>query len=481
MTSDTAARAAGRGSKNESSFRVLWSRVRGTSSVRQQEPRVKSAPLDSEESKVLLSHNDDWVAFELTWQLLQEGQRQKLQSKALADGYTHVVIGLESDLMGFLKLSPSQREKKPIYSAALLLSETVSLGGDEVFVFRVDETRHALVALKNSMPVPGFDLIGQPEMIADAARSYLSLPHKNEVRRCGDAEILSGAEFFEFAAALAGLDRNQPRVKAIPDMRKIFLRVAILALFGLVALSGWMGWSYFESKAEAERLQRENDPNAQYERNYETSAASIKGLGTPGLKAFVATLSGIPLEIAGWSLSNVVCQSGECLATWARQSGNFADFDEKLPPEVKQKPDYGFIAGDVKGTQLKTRHPVAAVPDSDAASAGKLRREALPGVPQVQSEFVSRLQDYSLIDARVQVAAPVPFPTGVTDIAPIFKPVVSGTWSMELPLWSMDSLVLPDYVLVETLSIDLPPKAEVAKGVKHYKLTGKYYAKGKTF
>jgi Pilin accessory protein (PilO) len=421
------------------------------------------------------AHGEDLLAFNLNWQLLKEGQLQKLRLQALADGYTHQVVSVESDLLGVLKLPRNAQDSRNIYPAALLLAEAVSLGGDEVFVFRLEGSRYAMVALKNSMPVPGFDLIGNAQVISEAAQSYLGLPHKNEVRLCGDAEILSGAEFFDFSSALVSLDRSVPRIKRIPDFRALFFRGAIAFGGVLVLVVGWVGWSYFEAKAEAERLQRETDPNLLYERSYSNSAPSIKALGTSGLKAMIVTLTRIPLEVGGWGFSGAVCHHAECTVTWNRQAGNYADFDEGLPDDVKQSPEYGFIGADSKTVQLKTRHEVK-IPES-----GELNRENLPLIAHVQADFVSRLQDYSLIDAKVQVSAPSPFPSGTADIGPIFKPVLVGSWSMDLPLWTMDSLTVPDYVLVETLSLDLPMKVDDGKTAWNYKLTGKYYAKGKNF
>lgn len=420
-------------------------------------------------------HGEDVVAFGLNWQLLKDGQLQKVRAQALVDGYTHQVLSVESDLLGVLKVSEKRQESQPMYSAALLLSETVSLGGDEVFVFRLDGSRYAMVALKNSMPVPGFDLIGRASDIAAAAQNYLGLPHKNEVRQCGDAEILSGAEYFDFSVALSSLDRSIPRIKKIQDVRALIFRGALLAGLTLLLVVGWVGWSYFEAKAEAERLQRESDPNLLYERSFSTSAPSVKGLGTVGLRAMINTLTNIPLEVGGWGLTSATCQHTECIATWTRHVGNFADFDKNLPGDVKQSPEYGFIGTDNKGVLLKTRHEVK-IPASDG-----LVRENLPLVAQVQADFVSRLQDYSLIEARVQVQAPAPFPSGVSDIGPIFKPVLAGTWSMELPLWTMDSMAVPDYVLVESLSLEMPSQVDNGKTVWNYKLTGKYYAKGKSY
>lgn len=425
-----------------------------------------------------VEHNGVLFAFDLSWQLVPKGQKLSVQSQALAEGYTHQVVGNESDLIGFLALPAKPREKRPIYSAALLLSETVSLGGDEVFAFRLDESRHALVALNNSMPVPGFDLVGDALAVAEAASQYLGLPHKSEVRRCGDADLLPGAEPFDFGSALAALDRGQPRLGAIPNIRQLVFRGAMAAVLVLVLVLGWAGWAYHQAQEEAARLQRENDPNVLYEQGFARSAPSVKGLGTPGFKAMVDTLKGLPVAVGGWGLSSVACKASECVATWVRQSGNFADFDAHLPPDVQQKPAYGFIGSDIKGTQLQTRHPVVAA--RPEAGSG-LRREALPVVAEVQADFVSRLQDYSLIDVRVQVEAPAPFPSGVSDIGPVFKPVVSGTWSMELPLWTMDSIAFPDYVQVESLSLDVAVDPGASKSLRPYKLTGKYYAKGKVF
>ena len=118
----------------------------------------------------------------------------------------------------------------------------------------------------------------------------------------------------------------------------------MLAGGALVAVLAWATWSYFQTQEEAERLRRESDPNLLYEQNFSNSSASIKGLGTPGLKAMLATLTRIPMDVAGWSLSSVVCQPQECVATWTRQYGNYADFDAHLPAGATVI-DYGCGSG----------------------------------------------------------------------------------------------------------------------------------------
>ncbi len=468
------------GENRENAAQPKFSRFFSGRSTKTKNRDRNTEPVFTKESapSVVLENGPDLVVFDLSWQLLREGELRKLQSQALADGYTHQVLGVEGDLVGFFKRSTNVDEKRPMYSAALLLAETLSLGGDEVFVFALDDARHAMVALKNSMPVPGFDLVGSASSIAEAAQSYLSLPHKNEVRRCGDASILSGAEFFDFSAALQALDHSQPRIKKIPDLRNVLFQGAIVAGVVLLMVVAWVGWSYFQAKEEAERLQRESDPNILYEQNYTNSVSSIRTMGAPGLKAMSVALMKFPLEVAGWGLSQVACQVSECVATWTRKFGSYADFEANLPDGIQQKPEYGFFSSDASGLQLKTRHAVV-LEKTDAVHG--LNRDRLPLMAQVQADFVSRLQDYSLIDAKSQISPPAPFPSGVSDIGPIFKPVVSGAWSLNLPLWALETVAIPDYVHVDSLVLDLPAKSEGVRTAWTFKLTGKYYAKGKSY
>lgn len=438
---------------------------------------------------VLLMCDDSAVAFAINWVLAGEGQRQKLQAQAISQGRTHYVQSVDEVQIGFVTLSDNKQHKSvPIYSAALLLSECVSLGGDEVFAFRVDDSRYALVALKDSMPVPGFDLIGDEMTIANAVNDYLSLPRKTEVRCCGDSEVISGAEVFSFAEKLNMLTASHPQLKPIPNVRNLIFTGSILTGIALTGVLAWMGWLYFDALFESDRLKTENDPNVLYEQNFSNSIVSIKNLGTSSLKTMLSTLMSIPLDVAGWKLTSINCTSTECVATWERMYGNFAEFDKNLPTDVKQKPEYGFIGNNGDSTKIKTVHPVVLQMQGKKGESGVLKREVLPVVAIVQSDFVSRLQDYTLIQARVQVSPPSPFPSGVADIGPIFKPVVSGVWSMELPLWTMDSLTLPDYVQVESIAFDLnnqvgDPSDRTKSGgsTKYYKLTGKYYAKGKDY
>lgn len=430
---------------------------------------------------VVVSHGRHAMAFELHWQLMQKGQKTKLQTQALASGHTHQVVGVEEDLIGFIKLPKRHHSISRLYSAALLVSEFASLGGDEIFVFPVDETRFGLVALKNSLPVPGFDLIGDAEKIIKAATNYLSLPHKNDVRRCGDATILSAPEKFDFDALLDRIEGGQPRLRPVPNVRKMFLQGAVLAMLVLLGVIGWAGKAHLDAQAEAQRLQQENDPNVVYEQSLLTATAGVHGLGLPMLQAMTDTLLAIPMEIAGWGLTQVDCTTTECVATWNRMHGNFADFDENLPPDVKQAPAYGFITTD-RSMQLKTKHSVS----TEARGVVKgFKREVLPLVPEVQADFGSRLQDYTLIGVKVQASEPGIFPSGAGSLDTIFKPVVSGTWSAELPLWTLNSMEVPDYVSVESLSVTLSDigakEGKTGQASATYKLTGKYYAKGKVY
>ena len=64
-------------------------------------------------------------------------------------------------------------------------------------------------------------------------------------------------------------------------------------------------------------------------------------------------------------------------------------------------------------------------------------------------------------------------------------PPLGAAWTIEGPLWTLENIVLEDYVTIDTFTVELDTEKSAANLAPmektRYKLSGKYYAKGKDF
>lgn len=86
-----------------------------------------------------------------------------------------------------------------------------------------------------------------------------------------------------------------------------------------------------------------------------------------------------------------------------------------------------------------------------------------------------------MMDIKVKVE-PAQLFAGQGDVNQLVRPVVNAVWAIEGPLWTMEDIVLEDYVAIDSITVELDTDKTVAPIEKtRYKLSGKYYAKGKDF
>ena len=425
------------------------------------------------------------VLFGLQW-VSTDSEHVKAELRtARKAGYSSYVANDDSSVLG---LSRSRREKKDRrqkrIAAALLLADGFSSGGSEIFAIRFDDG-YGVVALRDAQPVPGFDAVGDLESMQALVDSFMQMPHLSQVRRCGCDELLGIAEEIDWAALLARSDGGN-RLLPIPDPSKYWLAAAFVAT-GAAAGSGWFYYQWqLEKAAEAQRRLREQNPDYVYEKGIAQAMASAGRGGQEVLDVMIGALKRFPLAVAGWTLAQVECDPSQCQAKWSRSYGNFADFEQSLPEPLSAKPDYVFMKPSLSAATVSTRHPVV-VGGRDGASAGAsaavgraLQREQLPAMPLVATSFASRLQDYALAEVIVDADAPSLF-GGSGDAAAISRPVVSGKWKINGPLWALDSLRLADYATVDKLVIEISWGKDNPVYRLNFALSGKYYAKGKDY
>ncbi|QDD65248.1 hypothetical protein EJD96_14315 [Herbaspirillum seropedicae] len=425
----------------------------------------------------------------LRWVPLAKGEKGKLLAQARAEGEHSYCISADGMQIGFYSSNPNApgKGRGALVSLALLLGQNCSLGGEEVFAFHIDAQRSCLIVLRDGQPVPGFDVIGSPELVTERLYTFLQLANASSVRRLGAVDLLGNVEEIDWDLALDEVDAKV-RLKKIPDIRQILTMLAVSAVL-LAAVSGAVAYKLARDRKIADEQARiANDPNIVYESKIDSELAAITGTGQTTLQHMIAGLRQIPLQIKGWRLSKVECTPALCNASWTRSYGNFADFGDALPPSAMGKPEYDlFKPEDLASARLVTQHRLedaradqAALPDTPAPPP-KLMRNTLPLRSAVSSKFFSSLQDLAMVDIQVKVQ-PAQLFAGQGDLNPLVRPVVNAVWSIEGPLWTVDAIVLENYVAVDTLTVDFDTDKTAASVEKtRYKLSGKYYAKGKDF
>lgn len=424
----------------------------------------------------------------LRWVPLTKGEKGKLFNAARAEGEHSYCITPDGTQIGLFSSHPGGhgQGRGALASLALLLGKNHSLGGEEIFAFHVDAKRSCLVVLRDGQPVPGFDVIGSADVVAERLNTFLQLADGSTVRRLGAVDLLGNVEEIDWELVLDEVDAKV-RLKKIPDIKQILTVLAVSAVL-FVAVFGAITYKLARDKRIADEQARiANDPNIVYEKKIDGDLAAVTGTGQTSLQRMVGGLKQIPLQIKGWRLSKVECTPTLCNASWTRSYGNFAEFGRALPPSAMGQPQYDvFKPEDLTSARLVTQHRLAdAVAGKTVAATStpppKLVRTALPLRSAVSSKFFSTLQDLSMVDIKVKVE-PAQLFAGQGDVNQLVRPVVNAAWSIEGPLWTLENIALEDYVAVDNFTIELDTdKAATSMEKTHFKLSGKYYAKGKDF
>jgi len=456
-------------------FKTLLNKkpVRGT------RPVVDHSRIFSKEKVILVAG--------LHWVPMTKGERSKLFSAARAEGEHSYCITPDGTQIGFFSSNPGDHGKGRgrLVSLALLLGQNYSHGGEEIFAFHVDARRSCVVVLRDGQPVPGFDVIGSSEVVSERIHTFLQLTDSVSVRRVGAVDLLGNVEEIDWALMLDEVTAKV-RLKKIPDIRKILVFLAVSAV---VFAAGFGAVTYKlarDKKLADEQARIASDPNIVYENKIDDDLAAVTGIGQISLQRMVGGLKQIPLQIKGWQLSKVECTPALCNAFWIRSYGNFAEFGRALPPSAMGQPPYDvFKPDDLTSARLVTQHRLEnAIGNADRAATSqplKLARAALPLPSAVSMKFFSALQDLSMMNINVKVE-PAQLFAGQGDINQLVRPVVNADWTIEGPLWTLENIVLEDYVTSDNLTIEIDtdkPGAPMEK--TRYKLSGKYYAKGKDF
>lgn len=413
--------------------------------------------------------------FGLDWRFYSgASDLRKTLSFAKSTGLTHYAKNIGEDLVGVGFGIDKTIRAKP-HSAALQISEVLSRGGIELFLFQIDADVFCITALQDSSPVVGFDLVGSQAEILSLAGEFQQRFAGQEIRQVGNTGTLENEEPVRLSDAF-GNPAAQARVRAVPDYKKMALIGGAVLTLGLTL---WLIWRFVNAaQIEAANAQRkrEQDPNFIYENMVNSG---MKSVGLPAqiqLNAWRAVVTEIPLVHKGWGLSSISCSANGCEALWDRNFGNFQEFRASPLPWLEsisetQKED---------NPALGSIQTLFKLPEPPANVKAELSRDTLPRLQERVQSLASQLQDLALLpNTKVFIKPPDLYPNqpGIK-AAQINKPVVRGDWLLTTDLWSLSDLNFKGPGMVfKNLTIQ---KDEETKAW-NYTLTGHYYAKGKDY
>jgi hypothetical protein len=432
--------------------------------------------------------DDTRLVFGMRWSPISQDASLATQLKqARRTGYVHHVVSQPGSTLGLM--GPLTKQSvKAAHSVAMVLAEHFSTSGAELFVFE-HEGLFGLVGLADNNPTPGFDTQGSREEMQALGDEFMAMNTGQSIRLVGNVDWLPDMTDLQ-PMQVAERANKRSRLRLIPNPN---LKIGLAVLTALV-LSGF-AYAYYVlevawQKKQAEQVAEKNI-NARYETSIKAAIKSVGATGDSSLTPWRDALRSIPLAVAGWQLRSLSCRADKCTATWARVSGNFAEFDSNFPYASKQRP--ALKPGEKNEHVLETEHPVKAVPAAPSASAPEaaaqgLQRANLPTLREAYLEWGSFILDAQLLPRQVASLRPANLFGGEGPIEEISKPVLKGGWQLESDLWSLQDLQLPHYVVVESLGIARTgggggPEDKAFAGLiasslgYRYKIEGSFYAK----
>ena len=414
-----------------------------------------------------------WIAiknnvflFGIEWELspFSSGKNKELENQRKNGKSCYATSPLE-DVVGYIGAAPHTKNKN--FAAALHLADRYSQGGIEIFCFQIKKDEYSFIALNDSKPVPGHDYIGNKENVWELGSDFANLQENQAIRYIGNSGIFEMEEPLTLEKAF-GNPQSTSQFRTIHN-RPLIITMAFCVLISLGIIVGIDSYiTHLKAKEEKERLALLNDPNRLYEQNIEKALNKLSAGGRIQIDNWMDTIGKMPLKISGWRLEKVKCTIENCTASWKRIYGNFSDLFVNIPIPVMSSSEQLDAAKPENSTAI-TVHAL-----SSPILTNKLERKDLPKIKEVLSQLNSQMQDLSLLDnSSVSIEKPVLFPsTAQGTMDTLQKPVLSGTWSLQLELWTLSSLKISPYLMTESLEISFSD----GKNPTVYSLKGSYYA-----
>jgi hypothetical protein len=428
--------------------------------------------------------------FGLDWRLLPPNRRlTRALALAREEGQAWCALSEMEDVVGFL--AAPQWLRGHHYSACLHLAARSSQGGLELFAFVFAPDRHAVLALQESRPLPGFDYLGDAETARAMVEEFLAIQRGQPMRLVGNTDYLEGQEQVS-PEDLFVEPVKSARLRSLRSWRAL-RRGAVFAAFAVAVALG--GNKLLEHRRAQTLAQLESSPAHQqnlYQESLNAAWATVPPASAVVLGQWQALLAQLPLRVQGWRLARVDCDVAQCEAHWLREHGSYADFLARLPAGASGV-DEAASDQELLGGKLVTRHQLAP-----PAGEGPQLRQGLPPLRQARRQLADHLQDLLLLGPAVPRIEAAQLFGGAQDPDLLVEPVFSGAWSLRHSLWVLPSLSLPGFARVQSLRVDLrvalastqplaspppgdaPPQEQEASDSRpaepFFELVGSYYA-----
>lgn len=407
--------------------------------------------------------------FGIEWEFLPDldNKNKELQTQRRFGKKYYASSNLD-DVIGYVGTLPTKNGKK--YAAALQLADQHSQGGIEIFCFHLRDDLYSVIALNDAKPVPGHDYMGNKESVWQLANDYANLQEQQSIRYAGNSGLFQMEESLN-PESLFAIPSDTARFKPILN-QPLLIRLAVLLLLLMAVFYGLDAYvTHLNDEKEKILHATLNDPDRLYQQNIETSLRQLPAGGRQSLEVWLQTIGKLPLNTAGWQLTQVNCNPNECTARWQRQYGNFQDLFRNLPLAYTQKSE-NLETGKTNPSTATTHHALIG-----AVKPFGLGKKQLPGIQDAMSQIGSQMQDLSLLKhTSISLNKPEIFPTQPAEgQRSIRNPVMRAVWGLDLDLWTIDSLELESHVVPETLEIRF---SHGGQNQSLYSLKGSLYALG---
>ncbi len=296
----------------------------------------------------IIEFNDNYLVFNLNWRELAGFGSEKKEIQEYAreiNAVSYVRYQKKTTFCGFLN-SQIPKGIKAVYSAAIVVAEKCG-SGDAVLISNLGDGQYSLIAIRDGLPVPGLDIIGNGIDVSDVAREFISEGGERGITLFGDA-----SEFFpdtsEFSFEDIALDPKD-KIGLMSPIKADLGRWFLIGVLVLTIVGGYIGYGKWQQAQHRKMLQAQKiDPVKQYIQN--TNRLLEKDLTAAPifiLNEYLKNLGRVPLIKATWMFQKGECLGDNCVLTWKRGVGTFDDFlrsiGVKKMAELEYAPDGSWI------------------------------------------------------------------------------------------------------------------------------------------
>lgn len=408
--------------------------------------------------------------FGMEWRLLPP-TRTLARSLKLArqEGMVDYVLSEMEDLIGLIREVGKNRGVS--YSAALHLASKMSQGGVELYVFALQKGVYAVVALNESRPIPGFDLLGPQQAAQDMVEEFKAIQAGHNLRIVGNTGMYEGEEFVE-PEDVFGEPSKSARIKKIPGQSgtKYMIALGVLMAFGFAGAMYWLNEQRKDVMDEVRAV--DVDPSKEYKASLQNSLRALPAAGPQMLQDWLKSIEKLPLIHAGWRLSKIECVPAICTAHWVREYGSYRDFNAQLPQFTKSVKEVQTGTDPLK-VSIQTTYSAREEASPAQATSNLIQYKELPAQQQGFRELSSLLQELSLLDAvKVSLSQPKIFGAN-GEVKDVKEAIFSGDWSIEHEIWSLPEIHIAANMITKSLVLNMPAAKE--KTATTYRLEGTYY------